>query len=409
MATFQYSIITKEGISSKGTFNAKNKKAAIQTFESEGAQVVSITEIKSKKKGKQLLLGRKVLKGKKLTAFTRQLASLIEAGIPVVRSLRTLQKQLDKVNPLGAFVIKSVADDVEGGEYFSEALARQKSSFSQFYVSMVEAAEASGAMDIILNRLAIFMERSEKIRRRIISAMTYPSIILLVAIAITYGLMVVIVPKIVTMFDDMTEGKEELPQLTQIVVAVSKFLQEHFLFLLLVLGGAFVGFKLLLKVPIIRNIIDLIRFYIPVAGKIYKKVVLARLSRNLSLLLDTGVPILTSLGIADRSCNNAVVSGILLQVNSRVQDGEGIGKIFGDFGFFPTMMVSMVEVGEESGRIPDMLDKVADLYESEVETTIDSLSSIIEPIMMVMLALIIGTIVIAMFLPMIALLQSLGQ
>ena len=408
MPTFHYKIITRDGVPSKGRLSAKDKVIAAETLEQEGAKIVSLVPLKIKKKN-QLLLGRKILKGKKLMAFTRQLSSLIESGIPLVRSLRTLEKQSEKGDPLGQFVIKSVANDVEGGEYFSEALARQKASFSQFYISMIEAAEASGAMDVILNRLAIFMERGEKVRRKIKSAMTYPIVILVVAMAITYGLMVVIVPKIIKMFTELTEGKEELPGLTQAVVHVSSFLQHNFIGIILGVVGFVVVFKFLGKIKIIHNTIDRLLFYIPVAGGIYKKIVLTRFARNLGLLLNTGVPILTSLTITDRSCNNALISGILFQVHTRIKGGEGIGKILGEYSFFPVMMVSMIEVGEESGAIPEMLGKIADLYENEVEAIIESLSSIIEPIMMVLLALIIGTIVIAMFLPMIGLLQSLGN
>ena len=408
MPTFQYNIITGDGVPTKGQINSTSHQIAVKTLEREGAKVVSIVEVK-KKNSKQILIGRKVLTAKKLVTFTRQLSSLIGSGVPLLRSLRTLQRQSEKADPLASHVIKNISDDVESGDYFSEAISRQKSSFPQFYLSMIEAAEASGAMDKILDRLATFMEKGQKIRRKIISAMTYPLVILTFSIIIVWALMVFLVPKIAKMFTDLTEGKEELPKFTEIVINISKFLGSNIVLMIVAVVGAFVLFKVFVSFKGGKAIFDRFKLLLPVIGKIYKRVILARFARNLSLLLNAGVPILTSLDITDKSCDNAVVSSAMGQISTRIQDGENLGKILTDYSFFPVMMISMIEVGEESGSLPEMLDKVADLYESEVEGIIESLSSIIEPILLVLLAVVIGSIVIALFLPMIKLMQTLGQ
>ena len=409
MPSFQYNIITVDGVSSVGQLKAKSKDAAVKILGLEGAQVVSIARVDTKKKASKILLGRKVLVKKHLTSFTRQLSALLKSGIPLVRSLRTLETQMDKNNPLGACVIKSIADEVEAGGSFSDALKLHKSSFSQFYISMIEVGEVSGSMDVILAKLSIFLENNSRMRRKIISAMAYPVVIMIVALSITYALLTFVLPNIIQMVKDIkSDANASLPWLTEKVIVLSDFLREN---VLLTLGGIiFFVFlmKFFKKISIFKFLVDKTLLIIPVLGSTYKKIILTRFAGNLGLLLQTGVPILTSLDITDRSCNNEVVSRIMVNVKATVQDGESLGEGLKSYTFFPPIMISMVEVGEESGVLPDMLASVAKIYEEEVEALIQDLTSVIEPLLMVFMAIVIGTIVIAMMLPMFDLLKGIG-
>jgi type IV pilus assembly protein PilC len=297
---------------------------------------------------------------------------------------------------------------VEGGSTFSEALSQHPKIFSRLYVNMVRAGEAGGAMDVTLSRLADFQEKAQKIKNKVLAAMVYPSVVICVAIGILAFLMVFIVPKFQEIFRDLLEGKE-LPALTQFVLGVSNLVKNNFLIVLAVVAVIVITLKAMAKTQKGKYILDLIKLRSPVFGSLIRKVSIARFTRTLGTLIASGVPILQALNIVRETAGNEVVAKAVGQVHDAVKEGEKIVQPMEASGIFPAMVVSMVDVGEETGALPDMLMKIADVYDDEVDNAVSAMTSLLEPIMIVVLALIVGTIVIALFLPLISIIGSFGS
>jgi type IV pilus assembly protein PilC len=346
------------------------------------------------------------IKPKMLTSFTRQLATLIDAGLPLLRGLDVLRK--GEKNPVLKRTLTSLAESVEGGSTFSEALSQHPKIFSRLYVNMVRAGEAGGAMDVTLSRLADFQEKAQKIKNKVLAAMVYPSVVICVAIGILAFLMVFIVPKFQEIFRDLLEGKE-LPALTQFVLGVSNLVKNNFLIVLAVVAVIVITLKAMAKTQKGKYILDLIKLRSPVFGSLIRKVSIARFTRTLGTLIASGVPILQALNIVRETAGNEVVAKAVGQVHDAVKEGEKIVQPMEASGIFPAMVVSMVDVGEETGALPDMLMKIADVYDDEVDNAVSAMTSLLEPIMIVVLALIVGTIVIALFLPLISIIGSFGS
>lgn len=345
------------------------------------------------------------IKGKLLTTFTRQLATLIDAGLPLLRGLDVLRKQ--EKNPTLKKTLGQLAEAVEGGSTFSEALSQHPKIYNRLYVNMVRAGEAGGVLDVTLTRLADFQEKAQKIKNKVVSAMVYPSVVIFVALAILSFLMVVIVPKFQEIFNDLLEGKS-LPGLTLFVLNVSNIVKNQFLFVVAGVAILIVSVKLLGKTEKGRYYIDLFKLNAPVFGQLLRKVGIARFTRTLGTLIASGVPILQALNIVRETSGNAVIAKAVSQVHDSVKEGERIVQPLEASRVFPPMVVSMVDVGEETGALPDMLMKIADVYDDEVDNAVAALTSLLEPIMIVFLAVIVGTIVIAMFLPLISVIGQLG-
>ncbi len=351
-------------------------------------------------------LGPMVIKTKDLTVVTRQMAILLEAGLPLIRSLKTLSRQ--SKNPAIKKTLEEAAASVEGGATFSEALAEHPKSFDKLYLNMIRAGEAAGKLELILDRLAMFMEKAAKIQGKVKSAMVYPIIVLCVAGIICAGLMIFIVPKFEKMFTELLEG-EPLPMLTQIVIAIGKFMSEQ---ALVMVGGIFalvIMIKIILKIPFLRFYIDWAKYNMPLFGPIVSKSAISKFGRTLGTLMGSGVPVLNSLTIVKETSGNEVVSRAVVKVYEAVKEGEGMAPPLQATKIFPEMVISMIEVGEETGKLPEMLDKIADTYDEEVDNAVSALTSMIEPIMMVGLAVIVGGIVIALFMPMITIIEKLGS
>ena len=351
-------------------------------------------------------LGPMVIKTKDLTVVTRQMAILLEAGLPLIRSLKTLSRQ--SKNPAIKKTLEEAAASVEGGATFSEALAEHPKSFDKLYLNMIRAGEAAGKLELILDRLAMFMEKAAKIQGKVKSAMVYPIIVLCVAGIICAGLMIFIVPKFEKMFTELLEG-EPLPMLTQIVIAIGKFMSEQ---ALVMVGGIFalvIMIKIILKIPFLRFYIDWAKYNMPLFGPIVSKSAISKFGRTLGTLMGSGVPVLNSLTIVKETSGNEVVARAVVKVYEAVKEGEGMAPPLQATKIFPEMVISMIEVGEETGKLPEMLDKIADTYDEEVDNAVSALTSMIEPIMMVGLAVIVGGIVIALFMPMISIIEKLGS
>jgi type IV pilus assembly protein PilC len=349
-------------------------------------------------------LGGKV-KPKVMTTFTRQLATLVDAGLPLLRGMRVLEKQERNSTLKG--IIGEIAIAIEGGSTFSEALAQHPKTFNRLYVNMVKAGELGGVLEVVLNRLSEFMEKAQKIKGKVVAAMFYPIAVMVVAVTILGILMVFVVPKFEAIFKDMLEGKP-LPGFTQVVLNLSKMIATHFLETLGIVVVFVIVMKLLLRTKLGRRIFDKFKLIMPVLGPVITKVAIARFTRTLGTLVSSGVPILQALTIVKETSGNVIVSNAVSQVHESVKEGETITAPLEASNVFPPMVISMVDVGEQTGALPEMLMKIADTYEDEVDNAVSAMTSLLEPIMIVFLAVIVGSIVIALFLPLITLIEQLG-
>lgn len=343
---------------------------------------------------------------KQLMAFTRQLATLVNAGLPLVRGLKVLGRQ--EKNPMLRDALHEMSEAIESGSNFAEALVQHPRIFDKLYVNMVKAGEIGGVLDKVLLALAEFMEKIQKIKNKVKGAMIYPMVVLSLAVGILVFLMLFIIPKFQKIFEDIMSGKP-LPWLTRKVVDISNNLTT--------IGPALVGVIILFAIALKfarktekgAYTIDLVKLKLPMFGPLFMKGAIARFTRTLGELMDSGVPVLQALTIVGETSGNAVVSRAVHTVHDAVKEGENIAPTLASTAIFPPVVISMVEVGEETGELPQMLRRIADNYDDEVDTAVAGLTSIIEPLMIVMLALIVGTIVISLFLPLIEIINGLNQ
>lgn len=353
-----------------------------------------------------VLFQRKTVKAKVLMIFTRQLATLIDAGLPLLRGLNVLAKQ-ERDSVLKS-TINKVADSVQGGSTFSEGLAQHPRLFNDLYVNMVRAGELGGVLEVVLTRLAEFQEKAQKIKNKVVAAMVYPIIVLVLALAILMVLMIFIVPRFEAIFHDML-GDKPLPAITLFVIGVSSFMQNHWAILLGFLLGIIVLSKLVGRTRAGRAVLDRVKLRAPLFGDLIRKTSISRFSRTLGTLVTSGVPILQALTITRETAGNMVIARAISLVHDSVKEGESIVQPLETSGAFPPMVVSMIDVGEETGQLPEMLLKIAEVYDDEVDNSVAALTSLLEPIMIVLLALIVGTIVIALFMPLIGIISGLQQ
>jgi type IV pilus assembly protein PilC len=425
MANFQYAALDAKGEQTTGVVSATSEAEAIQQLRTQGLYPTQIHEegkgkkskaaapskgkAKAKPKSSKANLGGRV-KPKNLMIFTRQLATLIDSGLPLLRSLTVLEKQ--EPNPVLRATVASLAENVQGGSTFSESLAQHPRIFNKLYVNMVKAGELGGVLEIVLNRLAEYQEKAQKLKNKIVSAMVYPVIVMFIAVAILVFLMIFIVPKFKEMF---AEQNEDLPLISKIVFGTSEFFLANplyvpnivFVFIMAFVLG--ILFNMWGRTKGGRVVVDNMKLHLPVLGDIQRKSAVSRFSRTLGTLVTSGVPILQALNITRDTAGNVVISNAIEKVHEAVKEGETIVTPLQASGVFPNMVISMVDVGEETGQLPEMLLKVADVYDDEVDNAVTALTSILEPIMIVILALIVGSVVFALFLPLIKMISSMGN
>ncbi len=352
------------------------------------------------------LFKRTKVKPKILMIFTRQLATLIDSGLPLVRSLTVLAKQeRDKVLKN---TINSLSDSVQSGNTFSDALALHPRIFNNLFVNMVKAGEVGGVLEMALNRLSEFQEKAAKIKNKVIAAMVYPLIVMTMAVGIMAFLLVFIVPKFEAIFHDML-GDKPLPAVTTFVIGTSNVVKNHGLVLLGAVIVAVTAYKFIGRTRAGRFVIDSFKLRMPLFGDLNRKTAISRFARTLGTLVTSGVPILQALNITRETAGNSVIAAAISQVHDSVKEGESIVQPLEASRAFPPMVTSMVEVGEETGKLPEMLLKIADVYDDEVDNAVAALTSMLEPIMIVFLALIVGTIVLALFTPLISIITGLQQ
>ncbi len=344
------------------------------------------------------------VKPRELAVLTRQLATLLRAGMPLLRGLEVLGRQ-ERNGPLRR-VLGGLADDIKSGGTLSDAMARHPRVFDRLYLNMIKAGEAGGVLDVVLERLARFQEKSQQLKGKIKAAMVYPLIVMAVAIVILVGLLIVVVPKFKQIFADLLKGAP-LPPLTQFVLTISDAVKTHYLIALGAGVLAWVGIKFMARTSRGVSLIDSSIIRLPLFGELFLKGIVARFGRTLGTLLASGVPILPALLITRDTCGNARVADAITEVHDRVKEGSSVARPLEATQVFPPMVTSMMDVGEHTGQMPEMLSKVADIYEDEVDTAVAGLSSLIEPVMILFLALMVGTIVIALFLPIVRIVQLL--
>jgi type IV pilus assembly protein PilC len=353
-----------------------------------------------------VLFQRKSVKPKTLMIFTRQLATLIDAGLPLLRGLNVLAKQ-ERDSVLKS-TINKLADSVQEGSTFSEGLAQHPRLFNDLYVNMVKAGELGGVLELVLTRLAEFQEKAQKVKNKVVAAMVYPIIVLFLAVAIMTFLLIFIVPKFETIFHDML-GDKPLPTITLFVIGVSDFMQRQWALLLGAIIVTIAGYKFAARTRAGRAMLDRIKLRAPLFGDLIRKTSISRFSRTLGTLVTSGVPILQALDITRETAGNTVIARAIAQVHDSVKEGESMTQPLEASGAFPPMVISMIDVGEETGQLPEMLLKIAEVYDDEVDNSVAGLTSLLEPIMIVLLALIVGTIVIALFMPLISIISGLQQ
>ena len=395
MAAFTYSAINASGLELSGQLHAPDLAGAREQLRIRGLLANSLDELPASGEEGAKNVFKKV-KPKTLQIFSRQFATMIEAGLNIVAALVILEQQTDDL--YFATVVKELRADVEGGLLLSQAMRRHPKIFDRLFVSMVEAGEAAGILDEVLDRVAYQIEKSTQIKRRVKGAMLYPTMVLVFATLVLTGLLMFLVPVFVKIFGQLGG---QLPTLTQYVVDVSDVLRQKYYIIFPILGALIFGLRKYKKTDAGRKKWDQIKLKIPMKiGSVVLKVTMARFSRTLSTLIAAGVDIIQALEITGQSSGNWVIEQALGDVRAKVGEGVPIAQPLVDNPIFPPMVSQMVKIGEETGELEKMLGKVADFYEDEVDAAIQSLTSIVEPLMMILVGLMVGVIVIAMYLPM---------
>ena len=423
MANFQYEALnSKSGKTEKGELPAASQAEALARLQEMGLSPMKVEQAKAAtkktkqrkgKKGAKKSIGQMQLsipgmagkvKEKVLTIFTRQLAQLTSAGLPLLTGLKVLQKQ--EKDPTLKRILGELSEVIEGGGTFSEGLAQHPKAFNKLFVSMVKAGELGGVLEVVLDRLAMFMEKAMKIKGKVKAAMFYPIAVLVVAVVIMGILLVFVIPKFKDVFADMLGSG--LPDFTVFVLNISDTVRLNAMGTMCGVFACFFTFSMIGRTNFGRYILDKMSLFFPVIGPVVERVAIARFARTLGTLINSGVPILQALNIVKDTSGNVVVARAVQAVHDSVKEGETIVAPLDASRVFPPMVISMVDVGEKTGDMPQMLEKIADTYDEEVDRAVESLTSLIEPIMIVFLAVIVGGIVIAMFLPLIVMIESLG-
>ena len=432
MATFQYIAKDSAGNEQRGTVEAGDRNSAIAAVRAQGLLPTALGEVKSsgssapKPKAKaaaapakaktglnkdikinikmpKFLQGR--IKTKVLTQFTRQLATLVNAGLPLMRGIEVLKRQMR--DPRMQEALSGISENIAAGGTFSESLTQYPKIFDNLYVNMVKAGEAGGVLEVVLGRLAEFAEKAERIKNKVKGAMIYPIVVLVAAIGITAFLLVAVIPKFQQVFNDMLGG-QALPPITQFVIDASEFVQHNGLQILLAVVALVIIMKIVARTEKGAYLFDVLKLKMPVTGTLAQRSAVSKFTRTLGTLLSSGVPILQSLTITRDTTGNRVLTDAIQRVHDSVKEGESMTQPLSQCKVFPPMVISMVEVGEETGALADMLTRIANTYDDEVDNAVAGMTAAIEPALIIVLAVVVGTIVIAMFLPMVKIIGSVS-
>lgn len=408
MAKYAYKATNKDGKEIFGIVTADSQALAIQDVRSLGLFPTTMREarksdekraLRQKNGGggiNELYFGG--VKWKEIVIMTRQLATLIDAGLPLLRSINILASQ-QKPSKMRD-ILREISSDVQQGSTFSEGLAKHPDAFDRLFVNMVRAGEVGGMLETVLNRLAIFMEKRMALQRKVKGAMVYPIFVILAATGIVTFLLIKVVPVFADIFKDFGSG---LPAPTQFLVDVGEFVQYQWWLLLLIVNSTIITIKVMGKIHTVKRVMDRVSLKMPLVGDLVTKVAVARFARTLGTLLQSGVPILQALRITRETISNEVIQNAVLKVHDSIKEGDTIAAPLDEAKVFPAMVVNMIDVGEETGSLDAMLGKVADIYDAEVEAAVEAMLALMEPAIIIVLGGIIGFIVIALYMPIFAL------
>jgi type IV pilus assembly protein PilC len=416
MSNYLYEAVDASGLRSQGALDVIDQSEALKRIREMGLFPTTVRQATPASQRPQSLVNRKSLqiprwmtegriKPAALAVFTRQLATLVDVGMPLLRGLRLLQEQEE--NRTLKQAITELAKTIEGGGTLSEAMAAHPKVFSRLYVNMVKAGETGGIVELVLRRQAEFMEKALKIKGKVKAAMFYPMAVMVVAAGILTLLLVFIIPRFQTVFEGLLNGRQ-MPAFTLAVLKISDVFKSHFLMVGMVLLVLFAAFQYCIRTGPGRRWFDKFKLVAPVLGKVTRKVALSRFARTFGTLLGSGVPVLQALTIVKETAGNVIVSDMISKIHDSVKEGGTLAEPLKASRIFPAMIGGMVDVGEQTGALPDMLLKIADTCDEEVDNAVTAMTSLLEPVMIIFLAVVVGSIVIAMFLPLIVIINDPG-
>jgi type IV pilus assembly protein PilC len=412
MPIFKFQAVDNKGATIKDKVDALSSEEALETIRNKGFYPTKINQVKDaptksttaknrKSSLSSLTIGR--VSDKLINPFTRQLSTLLNANIPIVQSLIILETQMKK--GLLKRAVGEIISDINGGDTMSIAMSKHPKVFDKLYVNIINAGEISGTLDAILERLATYREKMLKLKRKIISAMMYPTTVILASGAILTGIMIFIIPRFAQMFKEMDVT---LPWLTSALINVSNFLFIHWYSIFGIPIAVFIIFKLVEKIEKFKLAIDSLKFKIPIFGTLINKSVISKFARTLATLISSGVPILEALNNVKDITGNMAMSNAVNRIHDSIREGESIAKPLRESKICEPMVVNMVEIGEQTGELDTMLSKIADSYDNDIDSIVESLTSMLEPFIVLFLGVSVGTIVVALFLPLVKLMSSLG-
>lgn len=410
MPSFEYWVKDKTGKDFKGVQDARDEQEIVRRLKALNYLIVRVEQVKRRSfLGVQTKAASKVHRGKSgnitlddLVVFSRQMATLVAAGIPLVQALDILAGQMDKEK--FRLILRRMHSDVQSGKSFSEAMLAHQKVFSMLFIHMTRAGEMSGKLQEILDRVAQYFEKSSALQKKVRAALMYPTAVAMMAFMITFFMLSFVIPKFAVIFEGL---EAKLPMPTQILIMVSNYLAIHWWWILIILGGSIFLFRKLIHSPLGRMPWDAFTLRMPIFGPIILKVAISKFSRTLSTLVRSGVAILAALEIVSKTSGNALIEKIIMDLMGSVKRGESIAGPLEKSGIFPSMVVRMIAIGEETGELEEMLTKIADFYDTQVDTAVSGLTALIEPIIVAFLGIVIGGIVIALFLPIFTLVQAI--
>ncbi len=404
MPIYSYSFQDAGGSVQKGTAEAETEEALRSRFSEQGLEITEVEMIKKKGKGNSRSFGK--VRKKKLAIFCRQFSTMVDAGVSLVRCLDVLGRQTN--DPTLRKILADVGERVESGESLSRSMQRHPRTFDNLFTGLVRAGEIGGVLEESLQRLSTFLEKEIELKRKVQTALTYPVLVVIAAVGIVLFLVTYIVPEFAKLFKDIGLKDEDFPAATKFLIDLSAGLTTRWWMFAIGLAVIIIAYRLFVSTRFGRRVVDRIRLYVPVFGPLHHKVCMTRFSRTMGTLLTSGVPILQAMETVAGTVGNTIMSDAVLDARARIREGDRIGDPLEASRLFPPMVVHMIGVGEESGSLDFMLQKIAEFYESEVEATLASLTAALEPILIVFLGFVVGFIVIAMFLPLVKVIESLS-
>jgi len=408
--TFEVVASDKTGREIRRTVNAPSKEALAEQLREQGLNPESVTEKTAETRLRRKTAGfgsKRKVKLRDLSIFCRQFATMIGAGVPLVRCLDVLEQQTSSASL--KMIIRDIEHEIEGGATLSRAMSKYPRAFSNLAVGLVRAGEVGGVLDETLDRLAGFLEKDMELRRRVKSAMTYPTLVLFFALAIVLFLSLFIIPRFISLFKELGMQEDQFPLPTLMLVRFSNFVVHKWWIVLLILVGLFIAFARFRTTKTGKRLWDLVKLKTPVFGRLNHELSIARFARTLATLMSSGVPILHALETTAGTVDNDLMSDAILQSRASIREGDTIANPLAASRMFPPMVVQMITIGEETGQLDSMLTKVAEFYEAEVDARLESLTAALEPVMIVGLGFIVGFIVISMFMPLISIISGLSQ